>query len=95
MLRYCVSQDYNRTLRTILFTYMIKEKIPELQRLSPAEKFALAIELWDELSSAPDEIPVTEEQLNEMDRRFEEYQRDLDKVVSWEDVRARILSTRP
>jgi hypothetical protein len=27
---------------------MIKETIPELQKLSTAEKFALAVELWDE-----------------------------------------------
>ena len=63
---------------------MIKETIPELQKLSTADKFALAVELWDELSSNPDEIPVTEEQLNELDRRFEEYRQDPDKVVTWE-----------
>ena len=73
---------------------MIKETIPEIQTLSPAQKFALAIELWDELASNPDEIPVTDEQLNELDRRFDEYQRDLDKVVPWEEVKGRILSTR-
>jgi hypothetical protein len=39
-------QDCKRTFPRILLTYMIKEKIPELQRLSRAEKFALAIELW-------------------------------------------------
>jgi hypothetical protein len=31
--------------------HMIKEKIPELQKLSTADKFTLAVELWDELSS--------------------------------------------
>jgi hypothetical protein len=36
---------------------MIKETIPELQRLSTADKFVLAVELWDELSSNPDESP--------------------------------------
>ena len=74
---------------------MIKETIPELQKLSTADKFALAVELWNELSSNPDEIPVTEEQLNELDRRFEEYRKDPDKVVTWEDAKARILSGRP
>jgi putative addiction module component (TIGR02574 family) len=73
---------------------MIKEKIPELQTLSAAEKFALAIELWDELASTPDEIPVTDEQLGELDRRFEEYQRNPDKVLPWEEVKTKILSTR-
>jgi putative addiction module component (TIGR02574 family) len=73
---------------------MIKETIPELQKLSTADKFALAVELWDELSSNPDEIPVTEEQLNELEKRFEEYRHDPDKVVTWEEAKARILSGR-
>jgi len=73
--------------REVTLDWMIKETIPELQTLSPAEKFALAIELWDELASNPDEIPVTDEQLNELDRRFEEYQRNPSKVTSWEDVK--------
>ena len=37
---------------------MIKETIPKLQKLSTADKFALAVELWDELSSNSDEMPV-------------------------------------
>jgi putative addiction module component (TIGR02574 family) len=73
---------------------MIKETIPELQKLSTADKFALAVELWDELSSNPDEMTVTEEQLNELDKRFEEYRQDPDKVVTWEEAKARILSGR-
>ena len=38
-----------------------------------------SVQLWDELSSNPDEMPVTEEQLNELDRRFEEYRQDPDR----------------
>jgi hypothetical protein len=49
----------------------------------------VAVELWDELSSNPDEMPVNEEQLNELGRRF-----DPDKVVTWEEAKARILSGR-
>jgi putative addiction module component (TIGR02574 family) len=73
---------------------MIKETIPELKKLSTADKFALAVELWDELSSNSDAMPVTEEQLNELDRRFEEYRQDPDKVVTWEEAKASILSGR-
>ena len=32
------------------------------------------------------------EQLNELDRRLEEYRQDPDKVVTWEEAKARILS---
>jgi hypothetical protein len=47
---------------------VIKETIPELQKLSTADKFALAVELWDELSSNPEKMPLTDEQSNEPDR---------------------------
>ena len=46
------------------------------------------------LASNPDEIPVTDEQLNELDHRFDEYQQDPDKVVTWEDVKTKILPSR-
>ena len=67
---------------------MIKEKIAELEKLSTADKSALAVELGDELSSNRDEIPVTEELLNELDRRFEEYRQHPDQVVTWEEAKA-------
>ena len=72
---------------------MIKDKIPELQKLSTADKFALAVELWDELSTSSEEIPVTEEQLNELERRFDQYRRDPNKVITWEEAKAKILSS--
>ena len=72
---------------------MIKDKIPELQKLSMADKFALAVELWDEVTSTPEEIPVTEKQLDELDRRFEGYRRDPSQVVTWDEVKAKLLSS--
>jgi len=42
--------------------------IPQSFSCFRVSKFALAVELWDEVSSNPDEIPVTEEQLNELDQ---------------------------
>jgi hypothetical protein len=58
----CVMAHYG-THGTLV--HMIEETVPELQKLSTADKFALAVELWDELSSNPDEIPVTEAATNQ------------------------------
>jgi putative addiction module component (TIGR02574 family) len=54
----------------------------------------LAVELWDELSSNPDGLPVTKEQPNELHRRFDEYRHDPDQVVIWEKGKTKILSDR-
>jgi putative addiction module component (TIGR02574 family) len=74
---------------------MVKDKIPDLQKLSAAEKLALAYELWEDASCDPDAIPVSEEVLHELDRRHAEYLRDPTQAVSWEAVKAKLLARRP
>ena len=55
---------------------MILEKIPELRRLSAEERLMLLTELWDELTANPDEVPLTPEQEDLLDRLWQDYQKD-------------------
>lgn len=70
---------------------MILEMIPEVKKLSPSEKLLLVTELWDDLAAHPTEVPVSREQIAELDRRMEEYRRDPKQVTSWEAIQQRIL----
>ncbi len=70
---------------------MILEQHPELRELSPSEKLALVSELWDDLAAHPGSVPVTPEQIAELDRRREAYRQDPSQVTTWEAVKARIL----
>lgn len=70
---------------------MILEKIPAVNSLSATEKLLLVSELWDDLAAHPTEVPVSREQIAELDRRMEEYRRDPSKVTSWEAIQQRIL----
>lgn len=70
---------------------MILETIPEVKRLTPAEKLLLVGELWDDLATHPTEIPVSREQIAELDRRMAEYRRDPSQVTSWEAIQTRVL----
>jgi putative addiction module component (TIGR02574 family) len=47
------------------------ERMPELRTLSPSDKLALVTELWDDLASNPEDIPITPEQIAEVDRRLD------------------------
>ena len=67
------------------------ERMPELRTLSPSDKLALVTELWDDLASNPDDIPITAEQIAEVDKRLEEYRKNPDLGTTWEQVKARIL----
>jgi putative addiction module component (TIGR02574 family) len=67
------------------------ERMPELRTLSPSDKLALVTELWDDLASNPEDIPITPEQIAEVDKRLEEYRKNPDLGSPWEEVKARIL----
>ncbi len=74
---------------------MILETMPEVSRLTIAEKLLLVTELWADLASHPTEVPVSREQIAELDRRMEAYRRDPSHVTTWEAVQQRILGRIP
>ena len=70
---------------------MILETIPDVNRLTAAEKLLLVSELWDDLAAHPTEVPVSREQIAELDRRMEAYRRDPSQVTSWDAIQKRVL----
>jgi putative addiction module component (TIGR02574 family) len=72
---------------------MILEQHPDLRRLSPAEKLSLVTELWDDLAAHPETVPVTPEQIAELDRRMAAYRKDPSQVTTWEAIKTRILGS--
>ena len=72
---------------------MILEQHPELRKLPPSEKLALVSELWDDLAAHPENVPVSPEQIAELDRRMEEYRKNPEAVITWEAVRRRLLGS--
>ena len=70
---------------------MLKEAIPHFAELSSSEKLLLLEELWDDLAAHPTEVPVSREQIAELDRRMEAYRRNASQVTTWEAIQQRIL----
>jgi len=68
---------------------MNRALLEELMKLSAAERIQLAQDLWDSIA-LEDMPPLTPEQVEEMDRRLAEHQRDPGTAVPWEEVRARL-----
>jgi putative addiction module component (TIGR02574 family) len=70
---------------------MILETIPDVGRLTPAQKLLLVSELWNDLAAHPTDVPVSREQIAELDRRVEAYHQDPSQVTTWEAIQQRIL----
>ncbi len=61
----------------------------DFSKLSVAERIRLAEDLWDSIPESAD-IPLTDAQKAELDRRLEDLDRHPDLGESWEVVRARL-----
>src|SRR5438128_6514436 len=62
----------------------------DFSKLSVAERIQLAADLWDSIPPDVADVPLTEAQKAELDRRLEELEHDPDAGESWEVVRARL-----
>ena len=66
--------------------------LSELLKLPPGERAELAIALWESLTDTAreEEIALTPEQREELDRRWSEHLRDPGAAVPWEEVRRKL-----
>jgi putative addiction module component (TIGR02574 family) len=62
--------------------------------LSPSEKLQLVEDLWDDLASTPDAIPVHAWHKEELDRRKANLFKNPASGLLWEEVRRRVQSRR-
>lgn len=58
--------------------------------LSPPEKLQLVEDLWDDLASSPDSIPVHDWQKEELARRKANLQKHPSSALTWEEIQARL-----
>jgi len=61
----------------------------DFRRLSVAERIQLAEDLWDSIPESAD-LPLTDAQKAELDRRLEDLEQHPAAGESWEVVRARL-----
>jgi putative addiction module component (TIGR02574 family) len=61
-----------------------------IERLSIEERLLLVEEIWDSIAAEEEEIPVTEAQKQDLERRLALYQQNPNAGSSWEEVKARL-----
>ena len=66
----------------------------DIHSLSTSERILLAEQLWDSVHDKSDEIDITPEQKELLTARLAAYKDDGDPGDTWENVKARIQSSR-
>jgi putative addiction module component (TIGR02574 family) len=62
----------------------------DLLRLSVADRIQLVEDLWDSIAAEAAELPFTEEEWAEIQRRRAEHALNPASAIPWEEVRARL-----
>ena len=63
-----------------------------IDRLSVEERLALVEELWDSIAESSADLPLTEAQRAELERRLAEHEAHPDDVIPWEEIKASIAA---
>ena len=66
----------------------------DVMRLSVPERIQLVEDIWDSIAELPEEVPLTDEQKAELDRRLDAYHQNPEAGAPWGVVRERIRSSR-
>lgn len=64
--------------------------ISDLLKLPVAERIRLVEAIWDSIAAAPEALHLTDADREELDRRWNAYERDPSVGSPWTEVRARI-----
>jgi putative addiction module component (TIGR02574 family) len=65
-------------------------RINDILQLSVAERLSLVEKIWDSIAAVPAELPLTEAQHVELDRRLQAQSENPEDVETWDDVKAKI-----
>ena len=64
--------------------------IPEIAKLTTAEKILLLEDLWDSIASDESVVPVPQSHLEELDKRLKKYESAPGNLLSLEELRTSI-----
>jgi putative addiction module component (TIGR02574 family) len=62
----------------------------EIAELSISERIQLAEELWDSILENSEELPLTDAQQQELDRRLEQYNQNPSLGTDWNTIKSRL-----
>ncbi len=65
----------------------------EIKNRTQEERLTLLGDLWDSFSA--EQVPFSEAQRSELNRRLDEFEQDQDPGIPWDEVLRRILGETP
>ncbi len=62
-------------------------QVSEILQLSVAERLQIVEDIWDSIGKTPEELPLSEDEKLELDKRLESYRQNPDEGIEWETLK--------
>jgi len=62
-------------------------QVSEILQLSVAERVQIVEDIWDSICKNPEELPLSEAEKLELDKRLESYKENPDEGIEWETLK--------
>lgn len=72
---------------------MKQDLLSEILSLSVAERIQLVEDVWDSIAAEPEELPFSDEVMQELDRRLAEHAANPGAGRPWAEIKARLLGS--
>ena len=67
--------------------------LDQLRELPVSERIQLVEDLWDTIAEKPEDIQLTQAQVEELDRRLDRLEDSPDEGTDWSELKTRILNS--
>ncbi len=69
-------------------------QVADILELSVAEKIQIVEDIWDSITSNPDDLPLSEAEKLRLDERLHGYQQAPNEGSSWKSLKKNLLQTK-
>ena len=73
---------------------MRARNLTDYEQMSVSERILTLQDLWDEIAADPENVPVTDEQRAELDKRLSAHHERPGETSTWDDVKRRVQSKK-
>lgn len=72
----------------------METQVAEILELSVAEKIQIVEDIWDSIRRNPEELPLSDAEKRELDKRLADYEQNPNDGMEWETLKKNILQSR-
>ncbi len=69
-------------------------QVTKIFELSVAERIQIVEDIWDSISSAPEELVLSEAEKSKLDERLESYRQNPEEGIEWETLKKNLSQTK-